>query len=265
MSAKTELEQIGELSWSGKYWGKLGAIARAKALYTRFFKSTEVKTRVKADAHIALASVLYSASGTAYAYARVCENILVKSFWLFRGVSCLIQAWIHTKRHVQYSRYYPGINPTANELDVAQSVARKFLKLLRPTWLFRQDRVTVRDTASWAIERGLDLDPEPLSKALLLIGKADLQKSDGSVTDLYETVREIWLIALSVSGHLDISIQDQRQLARVYRHLSELSKTLPNDAGDDPSPVSIHELSLAQARKFSASSCDQGLKLEALK
>lgn len=249
------LQQIAAQILDDEYWGTSGAIARAKGYYTRFTTSNQSKLKAKAGAHVALAAVYYSASLSAQA---LIQKDMSAPLWMFRYLWCLIQAWRHTAKCADYCRFYPGMSPTADELDLIQCVARKYLRVLGSYSIWRSQYEKAYDCAYWAIEESLSFDQDPLSRALLLVGKADLYRIDGEISiNLYETLREVWLIALSASQQEYITTQDKRCIAKVFRHLIFLTKSLPDTLGNDPSPSYVHSMSITQMKVFEETSRDQ--------
>lgn len=110
-------DRLYRLTWQGKYWGRVGAIAQAKRIYGKREKFLSANQRCLS----ALSSTYYSASANAAAHFRN-ASLFGQLFWFLRCVLCLEKA-IRFSDELEELAGVGGMDH--DELDIRSTILRR--------------------------------------------------------------------------------------------------------------------------------------------
>lgn len=226
-----EEAHIGSLQWHGCYFGPRGAIALGEQYYFRFF---EAPPQLRLWAYMSLASLYYSAAGSAGALFRnLWKQHKFRIFevikWARASYALLKKSWHYAQKANSLTANVEDLQLSCSDYDVLQSIARKYYRTL---WWNKPHGYTAKVVLGFAthsIQQALrSTDCTDISRCLLLIGHADLMylqiepQNQGKLRiAIFDTLLEAWDIAMNIAV-TEMTLDTKRQLARVFRHIKEM-------------------------------------------
>lgn len=232
---------IDTLQWRAKFFGPKGAIKVGEKYFSKFLFNQDTQTQLWAT--LSMASLYYSASAFSWNRMRAIKG--TSKFNLFNLIGmiqpaitayCLLmKAWQYVQRAkcIIHSADAGTLHVSADNYDVIQSVARAYYRTL---WWDKPHGYTAKvvlGLATHSIAVALKMpDCTDISKCLLLIGRADLLSLQIEPHNrgkyqiaIFDILLEAWDVAMRLdAGETDT--QMRRQLARVFRHIKDMTAGL---------------------------------------